>query len=260
MLACASTHAPTSQQVRSPSESMYHTSQEQIDSGLYTEAIATLRELKNKHPYSREATLVDLRSADIHFGRDEFVEAIASYQEFVNFHPNHEETPYALQRIGDAHFEQIPSNWFFLPPRFEKDQQHVMQAAEAYQSLLARFQNYKKTEQVREQLRICRGYLAEHEYYVVKFYMKRKQYRAALSRSNYLLANFPQSSMEPQVLKYAIDAALEVRDVGSATQSLKRLIQEYPQVSDASWARAKLEEIRAEIPAAAQETDKNDKK
>ena len=120
--ACASsTTAATPEQTPAPDaessvESMYKQAQEDLADSLYPEALKGFGDVKTKFPYSKYAALADLRSADTQFQRAKFSEAIDGYRNFLKYHPNHAEGPYAMLQIGESYFEQIPDDWFFLPP------------------------------------------------------------------------------------------------------------------------------------------------
>src|SRR5258708_1670449 len=55
----------------------------------FEEAITQYTQVKNKHPYSKLATEAELRIAEIHFKREEYVESQNSYQVFKEMHPSH---------------------------------------------------------------------------------------------------------------------------------------------------------------------------
>ena len=66
----------------------------------YDEAITQFNQVKNKFPYSRLATEAELRVAEIHFKRDEFIEAQAGYQTFKELHPSHPKGDYVTFRLA----------------------------------------------------------------------------------------------------------------------------------------------------------------
>ena len=65
----------------------YEVAMEDLQDGLFPEAISGFTELKTKYPYSKYAALADLRIADTHFERAKYVEAIDAYRAFLKFHP-----------------------------------------------------------------------------------------------------------------------------------------------------------------------------
>ena len=111
----------------------------------------------------------EVRIADCQFERGRYVESIDSYQNFVRLHPTHEKVPYALYRVGMAYHEQIPSNFFLLPPSHEKDQGAVRDAARARGDYVSRFPEDEHAEDAKKMLKDARERLMAHERYVADF-------------------------------------------------------------------------------------------
>ena len=55
-------------------------------------------------------------------------EAVDAYHLFIQFHPNNDDVPYAMYREAVAHYNQMDTDFFFLPPAHEKDQAEVAKA------------------------------------------------------------------------------------------------------------------------------------
>ena len=54
-----------------------------------------------------------------------------------------------MLQIGEAYHEQIPEDWFFLPPSSEKDQGNTRLAITAYRDMLSRYPESKVSEQAK---------------------------------------------------------------------------------------------------------------
>ena len=140
-------------------QTTYEVAMEDLDDGLYPEAISGFTELKTKYPYSKYAALADLRIADTNFQRGKYIEAVDAYRAFLKYHPSHDEATYAMFRIGESYFEQIPDDWWFLPPSAEKDQASTRLAISAYRDLLARYPSLEDTDAGAGELKRCRELL-----------------------------------------------------------------------------------------------------
>lgn len=210
-------------------EELYQQSMEDLEGGLYPEALKGFSDLKTQYPYTKYAALADLRTADTHFQRAKYIEAVDAYRNFLKFHPNHEEAPYAMLQIGEAYYEQIPEDWFFLPASAEKDQGNTKLAITAYRDMLSRYPNAKVSDQARERLNECRAKLAEHELYVAKFYLKREVYKAAAGRAEYLLENFADLGFDEEALWIAGRSRFEGKEWGAAHRHLAMLRDSFPE-------------------------------
>ena len=67
-------------------EGAYQIAEDLAKDERYEEAIAKFQDIKNKFPYSRFATMAELKIADLHYDREAFVEAQSAYQLFKEFH------------------------------------------------------------------------------------------------------------------------------------------------------------------------------
>ena len=68
---------------------------------IFWRAISYFTFVKNRFPFSRYATLAELRIADAFFAQDKFADAADAYKLFIRFHPNHPEVTdgYAAYRV-----------------------------------------------------------------------------------------------------------------------------------------------------------------
>lgn len=226
-------------------EDAYNEAMEDLQDGIYPEALRGFAGVKAKFPYSRFAALADLRVADTHFEQGKHVEAIDAYRQFVKLHPNHDDVPYAMLRIGDAYFEQAPDDWWFLPPSAEKDQANVKLAITAYDDLVERYPKSEQAAKGREALAVARRRLAEHELYVAKFYWKREKYRAAANRAEGLVTRFSGLGFDVEALWLAARAHAKAGETTAARAAAQRLVDKFPQSAEAGEAQSLLRELTA---------------
>ncbi|MBU2451931.1 MAG: outer membrane protein assembly factor BamD, partial [Proteobacteria bacterium] len=73
----------------------------------YKTAIKAYTDLKDWYPFSRYASLAELKIADAHFSLEEYDEAILGYEEFEKMHPKNDAIPYVIYRTGLSWFNQL---------------------------------------------------------------------------------------------------------------------------------------------------------
>lgn len=229
-------------------EDQYAQAMEDLASSLYPEATQGFTDLKTKFPYSKFAALADLRIADTNFERGKFVEAVDGYRAFLKLHPNHEEAPYAMFKIGEAYFEQIPGDWWFLPPSAEKDQGNTRLAISAYRDFLGRYPASKHADDGKRRLDDCRRKLADHEMYVAQFYMKHERWAAAAGRAEGLVRDYPNLGLDAAALWLAAEARFLANEPEAARTSAERLQKDFPSTSEAARAAELLQKLAANHP------------
>jgi len=226
-------------------EDQYRQAMEDLTAGLYPEAAQGFTDLKTKYPYSKLAALADLRIADTNFERGKFIEAVDGYRAFLKLHPNHDEAPYAMFKIGEAYFEQIPGDWWFLPPSAEKDQGNTRLAISAYRDFVTRYPTSKYTTDGKRRLDESRRKLADHEMYVARFYMKHDQFAAAAVRAEGLVRDYPNLGLDPAALWIAARGHFLANEPALARAAAEELTRNFPNTDEAADASRLLKQLNA---------------
>lgn len=152
--------------------------------------------IRTKFPYSRYAVASDLRTADCQFEREHWLEAIDSYQNFVRLHPGHPDVPYAVFQTAAAYYEQIPSDFFLIPPSAEKDQTAVKDAQRNLQAYLQRYPQGEQAERAAEMYSDIQQRLIDHELAVARFYSRIGKYRGYVNRLEVVRSEFGPADAE----------------------------------------------------------------
>jgi outer membrane protein assembly factor BamD len=186
------------------------------------------KEVKRKYSYSRYARLAELRLADIDVASEKLSEAIQAYRSFVHDHRTDPEVPYARFRICRALFEQISDGGFLLPPLEERDQ---ATSGESYREISSFMKDYPTgpySAQARYMLAVVTGRLVRHELYVAQYYLKREEFDAAVSRTQYVLRNYSGSGLEAETLVLLGETYLKMHKTAEARTAFKEMLAKYP--------------------------------
>lgn len=194
--------------------------------------------IRTKYPYSQFAALADLRIGDCQFERGRFIEAVDSYQNFVRLHPTHERVPYALYRTGLAHYEQIPGDWFLMPPSEEKEQSAVRDAERALRDYVERFPTDPSFEDGKKLLVDVRKRLMAHERYVANFYRNLGKDRAYLGRLQVIRTKFQDVGLDDALLVEITGAHVRLGELKEAQAALQELEKAFPGSPRVAEARA----------------------
>ena len=162
--------------------------------GKYRYAILTFKKLKDWYPFSKLATLAELKYADAYYHVQEYESAYMAYQEFENLHPKNEAIPYVIYQMGRCWFDQMDA--------IDRDQSYAKRALDIFVRLRRQFPADSYATKAREHIDICQKSLAEHEFYVGEFYFKGKHYQAALERFTDILTQYPDVGIHHRALQY----------------------------------------------------------
>jgi outer membrane protein assembly factor BamD len=201
--------------------------------------------IKSRFPYSRYAVLAELRLADAQFGAEAYLEAIDSYRLFVKFHPTHEMVAngYTSFRIGEAYYKQLPSDFWMFPPSFEKDQSSTEDAANELKSFLDKYPDSPYRDRSKEILKQVGHRLADHEWYVAKYYWDRGKPMGTVLRLRRLLERYRGVGYDVDALWLLGRAYIAVDMKERARLSWQELVTKFPQSNKAGEARAALAKL-----------------
>lgn len=184
--------------------------------------------IRSKFPYSQYTALSELRIGDCQFARGRHIEAVDSFQNFVRLHPTHEKVPYALFKVGMSYYEQIPGDWFMLPPAEEKEQSAVHDAERVLKDYVERFPKDANAAEGRRVLRLVRTKLFAHERYVADFYRGLGRDRAYVGRLQVIRRSFPDVGLDDALLLEIATVCVRLGEIEEARAAVKELEEKFP--------------------------------
>lgn len=162
----------------------------------YDNAIETFEKVRDRYPYSEQATLAQLKVADAYFFKKKYDEAFQAYKEFEKLHPTSKAVPYCIYREGQCNYRQRST--------IDRDQTYTQRAIDEFKRLKQKFPDCEYISKADTYLAHCRKDLADHEFYVADYYHKTKRHQAALDRYQTLIQDYPDHPKVPQA-KQRID-------------------------------------------------------
>ncbi|MDA8166037.1 MAG: outer membrane protein assembly factor BamD, partial [Desulfobacteraceae bacterium] len=163
---------------------------DEFNHGGYHDAIDDFQKLKDQHPFSNYSLLAELKIADSKYYLEDYEEARTLYEDFEKNHPANEAVPYVLFQIGMCYFKRIGT--------IDRDPAGATESIQAFSRLLRTFPQSPYTQEATARINEARNFLAAHELYVAKFYLRTGSVEQGASRLEYLLATFPESKPAPE--------------------------------------------------------------
>jgi outer membrane protein assembly factor BamD len=212
----------------------------ELKSGNWLTAIQYFQHVKSSFGFSKWATLAELGIADANIGREKYTEGIDGYKQFIKAHPSHERVQdgYVGFKVGEAYHKQIPSDWFLVPPSYEKDQGPVHDALRELQAFVETSADSPYAPKARDLIGDCIRRLAEHELYVARFYLDRNKPYAAIGRLEGLVHDYPGAKREPETLLLLGQTYLKMEKPADARTTFEKLAKDHP--NDFRAEKAKL--------------------
>lgn len=200
-------------------EGMDHLSQRKL-----RQAVATLKRIEFM-PETRDRIepLARLGLADATFYQGTslgYIDARGLYLDFVTLHGDHRQAPYAQTQVGFCSLQQVnhPS----------KDQTETHKAIDDLSQVERRWPNSPFVGAANLLLREARSNLAESEFIIGKFYLKKKQYGAAIDRFDRVVTGFPDYPEIETVYYYLGTAHLRAGNDLESRVYMNRVVTDYP--------------------------------
>ncbi len=189
--------------------------------GKYFTALEYFQEILDRYPFTPEATLAELKAADCNYFLEHYSEALVLYQQFEDRHPTNEAMPYVMYQKAMCNYKRID--------RIDRDISGAEQAIQLFGQLIRAYPESPYTDEAQARIKAAREFLANHEYFIVEFYLRTEKLKEAETRLKHILAMYPDSGITPR----AKDLLANIQ-AGKAPKS--NLSSWFPKMSLPDWS------------------------
>ncbi len=204
-----------------PAENLYDEAIKFQKAYRFDEAIATLEQVKTKHPYSNFAKMARLKIADIHFEAKNYIQAQYTYQAYLELYPNDDKKDYVLFKMGESLFKQLPSG-------HDRDLSSAQDAIDVFKKLEQEFPSSIYIKEAIKYRTTIENKLLQKELYIAKFYFKYRQPLAALRRFKAFIKKYPDSKLMAEALAGAAYSAKRINEEDVFVSYISQLKSKYP--------------------------------
>ncbi|MEW6443558.1 MAG: outer membrane protein assembly factor BamD [bacterium] len=208
---------------------------EEFNKEHYESAIPFFQKILESYPFSIHAVPAELKVGECYFLEEKYPEALVHLQGFEELHPTNDQIPYVIWMKAVSYSEQFST--------IDRDVTSLESAQKELQKLRQRFPQSPYAEKAEDLLREVRTKLAEHDFYVARFYYRDGKFNAALPRYKRILEKFPEAGIADHALYEAGKCHYFLNEDDAARDSFTRLVQAYPE----SEYRGKAEEFLQDL-------------
>jgi outer membrane protein assembly factor BamD len=187
-------------------------------------------------PLGREALMMVADSYFKQGGTSGYTEARFRYRDYLNRYPGADRRDYARYQFALTYDKETE--------RPDRDQTATKEAINQYRALIREYPTSGFSGAARERLRVLSDLLAEHEFAVGYFYMRKGAPAAALSRFTDLEQRYPEYGGRDKLFFYSARVLERLGRSEEAGRYYSKLVSEFP---DSEYAR----KAKVEKPAAA---------
>jgi outer membrane protein assembly factor BamD len=237
----------TQELLSSPKEVLFEKGKAFIEKKRYGQGRKYLSFVFETYPndaLGREALLL---VADAYFkegGTTGYTEARFRYRDYLNRYPGAPRRDYARYQFALCYDKEHEKP--------DRDQTSTREALDQYVALIREFPDTGYAGAARERIRQLTDLLAEHEFAIGFFYLRKGASSAALSRFAGLEQRFPDYGSQDKLLYYSSQALRRLGRNEEAERYRSRLLEQFP---DSEWAKRARKKGEKSKPAAAASVD-----
>jgi outer membrane protein assembly factor BamD len=233
--ACSGTKKPdaiTQELLSKPKEQLFEKGKALIERKKYEQGrkyLTFVFETYPNDPLGRDALLMVADSFFKQGGTTGYTEARFRYRDYLNRYPGASRRDYARYQFALTYDKEIENP--------DRDQTSTREAIEQYRALIREYPTSGFAGAARERVRVLSDLLAEHEFSVGYFYMRKGAPAAALARFTELEQRYPEYGARDKLLFYSARVLEKLGRREEADRYYGRVITEFPDSEFAKKAR-----------------------
>ncbi|QUS38983.1 outer membrane protein assembly factor BamD [Tardiphaga alba] len=211
--------------VDEPADKLYNEGLYLMNQSKDTKAAAKkFEEVDRQHPYSEWARKSLLMSAYAAYQSADYDTCIGSATRYVTLHPGSPDAAYAQYLIAASHYDQIPD--------ISRDQGRTEKAMAALEEVIRKYPTSEYATSAKQKLEGAKDQLAGKEMDIGRYYMKKRDYTAAINRFKTVVTQYQTTRHVEEALMRLTEAYMTVGVVGEAQTAAAVLGHNFP---DSKW-------------------------
>jgi outer membrane protein assembly factor BamD len=233
-----------------PKEELFEKGKALIAKKKYDDGRKYLNHVFETYPNEQIGREALLMVADSYFSQKSatgYTEARYRYRDYLNRYPGAPRRDYARYQFALCYDKEHEKP--------DRDQTATREAIDQYRSLIREFPDSGYAGAARERVRQLTDLLAEHDFGIGYFYLRKGSTAAALARFASIEQRFPDYGAKDKLFYYEAVAMERLGRKDEAQRYYARVVQEFPQSEYAKKARSRAGVKGTEPPAAARAVD-----
>lgn len=203
-----------------PVGKLYNEALNLLGKDQYKAAATKFEEVERQHPYSPWARKAIVMAAFSYYQSGRYDESINAAERYLALYPGSEDAPYAQFLIAQSYYDQIPD--------VTRDQQQTQRALEALREVARRYPETDYARDARRKVQEAQDQLAGKEMEVGRYYLRHKDYIAAINRFKAVVKDYQTSAHVEEALMRLTEAYMAVGITSEAQTATAILGHNYP--------------------------------
>jgi len=183
-------------------EDIYKRAEFELESRNPDEAARYFGEVERLYPYSEWAKRALIMQAFAYHRDKDYEASRSSAQRFLDFYPADEDAAYAQYLMALSYYDQIDD--------VGRDQGLTFQALQAMREVIERYPDSEYARSSILKFDLAFDHLAAKEMEIGRYYLKRRNFSAAINRFRVVLEQFQTTTHTPEALHRLVEAYLSL--------------------------------------------------
>lgn len=175
-----------------PPEKIYADADTLLGKGKFHDAAAKFEEVDRQHPYAPQARRAIVMQAYALYKAGKYQPAIDAARRYTTLHPGTKEAALAQHIIASAMYDEISD-----PGR---DQGQTKRALQELKTLVQRYPDSEYAGNAQNRIRVASDTLAAHEMTIGRYYLKERNYLAAINRFKTVISEYQTTTQVEEAL------------------------------------------------------------
>lgn len=206
--------------VEKPVDDLYNKAMDDLAAENYKQAASNFDQVESQHPYSVWATKSQLMEVYAYYQNQQYDDAILAADRFIQLHPGNRDVAYAYYLKAICYYMQIVD--------VGRDQKLTEEALKALDDVVRRFPDSKYARDAKIKLDFTRDHLAGKEMEIGRYYLKRREYLAAMNRFKRVIEHYQTTTHVPEALERLVECDLALGLGKEAGENAAVLGYNYP--------------------------------
>ena len=211
-------------------ETLYGNAKKYMELGVWDNAILNYKNLRNQYPFGRFAEQGSLELAYSYYKNYDMELALSTLERFIKNYPAHEHLDYAYYLKGLIYFDSERGLMQKIKPdeSIDRNQENAKQSFVAFKTFIEKFPKSKYAADAEQRMVFIRNQLAAYELQVAKYYLRRKAYVAAISRSKYVIESYQKTNSVSDAIAVMAESYTQLGQNELASASKLVLQENFP--------------------------------
>ncbi len=207
-----------------PAETLYNEGLAYLQREDFESASKRFASLDRQYPFSTWAKKALILQTYANYSARQYDDAIANGRRFLALNPASPDASYAAYMVAMSYYNQIPD--------VTRDQERAEKALVALQEVVQRWPQSEYASDAKFKINVVKDQLAGKEMTVGRFYLKKRNYTAAINRFRNVVSQYQTTNQVEEALARLAEAYLALGIVNEAQTAGAVLGHNFP---DGQW-------------------------